>query len=96
MLTNNSLVNSTCRGQYFSEEQRESVKGTEQELERLEIGGEITANNNMKRNEPGIEEGGKIVASNNAKGNVPGIGKGSIFAANSIGRETGKDKEAKL
>lgn len=50
----------------------------------------------MKRNEPGIEEGGKIVASNNAKGNVPGIGKGSIFAANSIGRETGKDKEAKL
>ena len=34
MLTNNSLVNSTCRGQYFSEEQRESVKGTEQELER--------------------------------------------------------------
>lgn len=34
MLTNNSLVNSTCRGQYFGEEQRESVKGTEQELER--------------------------------------------------------------
>ena len=50
----------------------------------------------MKRNEPGIEEGGKIVASNNAKANVPGIGKGSIFAANSIGRETGKEKEAKL
>lgn len=50
----------------------------------------------MKRKEPGIDDGGKIVANNNAKGNVPGIGKGGILAANSIGRETGQEKEAKL